>query len=380
MKTILLADDEENILLLTSILFEEQGYTIIKANNGEEALELAKKHHPDLIITDLLMPKMTGHEVCKAVRNTKEIEFTPIIILSAMGDDYNKLTGFEGGADDYITKPFDIDELKERANALLLRFLARKRETTPITPSEEQFIEDHTEKKVLPTGIPELDEKLGGGLPKGSNILVLGPIGHGKSSFGRQFIAEGLNQNEPCLTTILDEDPVRIRQSIQRYLKTPGSSLDEMKNFRLIDAYSWSSLSPSTAERFRIDGILDLNQLSNVISDASMEIGHSVQAKKGGRRVIDSITSLFVHFELPDVQRFLTQIARTATSFGGVTTLFVLEKGTVPEQTLNNIKYLMDGTIEFDIHNNQKAIRVAHLKWAQYQPDWVYAGDNKWMV
>ena len=126
------------------------------------------------------------------------------------------------------------------------------------------------------------------------------------------------------------------------------SSFYEENNFlRFIDAYSWSSLSPPENEKFAITGSLELNQLSGIISDASFEIGQSIKDKKGGRRLIDSISSLFVNFELSTVQRFLNQIARTSMAFGGITTLFILEEGTVDSTTLNNIKYIMDGVIEF---------------------------------
>jgi KaiC/GvpD/RAD55 family RecA-like ATPase len=80
---------------------------------------------------------------------------------------------------------------------------------------------------------------------------------------------------------------------------------------------------------------------------------------------------LLIHFELSVVQRFLNQIARTSLAFGGVTTLFIFEEGTVDETILNNIKYIMDGVIEFKKENQERKARVASMKWAKYNHTWV---------
>ena len=93
MTKILIADDESNILTLLEIMLRDLSNTIISADNGEKALKLAKQERPDLIISDIVMPKMNGFEVCKHIRNCKEIAQTPIILLSALGDEYNQITG-----------------------------------------------------------------------------------------------------------------------------------------------------------------------------------------------------------------------------------------------------------------------------------------------
>ena len=102
MTKILIADDEQNILTLLEIMLKDLDAEIISAENGEIAISKAKEFKPDLIISDVVMPKKNGFEVCRVVRNTENISNTPIILLSALGDEYNKLTGFEEGADDYI--------------------------------------------------------------------------------------------------------------------------------------------------------------------------------------------------------------------------------------------------------------------------------------
>jgi KaiC/GvpD/RAD55 family RecA-like ATPase len=140
---------------------------------------------------------------------------------------------------------------------------------------------------------------------------------------------------------------------------------------RFVDAYSWSSGHPRENEKFSVKGTLDLEQLATLVSEAGADIGQSVQRKEGGKRVIDSISSLLVNFDLPAVQKFLSQIGRTAVAFGGVTTLFVVEEGAVSEHMLNNIKYLMDGVLEFKDSFGKRKVRALNMKWLKFEKDWV---------
>ena len=115
---ILVVDDEK--LLVKGITFnlENEGYEVTAAYDGEAAVELAKKESFDLIILDLMMPVLSGTEACMKIREFSDV---PIIMLTAKGDDMDKLIGFDHGADDYLTKPFNILELKARIRALLRR-------------------------------------------------------------------------------------------------------------------------------------------------------------------------------------------------------------------------------------------------------------------
>ena len=115
---ILVVDDEE--LLVKGIRFnlQNEGYTVITANNGLEAVSLTQAENPDLIILDVMMPEMDGLTACGRIREFSDV---PIIFLTAKTQDMDKLLGFEQGADDYLTKPFNILELKARVRALLRR-------------------------------------------------------------------------------------------------------------------------------------------------------------------------------------------------------------------------------------------------------------------
>ncbi len=364
---ILLADDEENIRLLGEKLLREAGYEVVLATNGAEAIEKAISEKPDLVITDIKMPKKTGFEVCKALRSDPVLSHVPILILSALGDEFNKLTGFEGGANDFITKPFRAEELKERVALLLEREIKAAKRATPAG------IAAQAELKLtqIPTGVESLDKMLGGGLPKGSNILLIGPLGRGKSTFARRFIAEGLSQGEKCLFVAVDDDPILVRSELNKMTRTMSAEHENNNALRFVDAYTWTSGEGSPQEKFRIEGVLNLEQLSDLISRAGNDIGQSIQQKEGGRRVVDSISSFFVNFELPAVQHFLSQIGHTALAFGGVTTLFVIEEGSVSEQIVNNIKYLMDGVLEFKEDIGKKRIRVSSMKWFNFGKEWI---------
>ena len=118
---ILIADDEPNQLELMSFNLTSAGYSIIKATNGKEAIELIENHSPDLIILDWMMPKMSGIDVCRTLRSRSETKQIPIIILSARSEDSDKSLGLDTGADDYISKPFSPKELISRVKALLRR-------------------------------------------------------------------------------------------------------------------------------------------------------------------------------------------------------------------------------------------------------------------
>ena len=125
---ILVVDDED--LLVKGIRFNLQndGYEILTGSNGREAVEIAKENAPDLIILDVMMPEMDGMTACARIR---EFSNVPIILLTAKTDDMDKLLGFEHGADDYVTKPFNILELKARVRALLRRSGAQAEDNSP---------------------------------------------------------------------------------------------------------------------------------------------------------------------------------------------------------------------------------------------------------
>jgi DNA-binding response OmpR family regulator len=118
MKTILVADDKANIRNLVREYLEAEGFRVLVAANGREALYAARQEKPDLILLDILMPEMSGYDFLKTYRKERE---TPVILLTAKLDETDKVLGLELGADDYVTKPFGMKELVARINAVLRR-------------------------------------------------------------------------------------------------------------------------------------------------------------------------------------------------------------------------------------------------------------------
>jgi len=120
--TILLVDDEPDILEIVGYNLSQEGYVMVTAENGLRALDQAKKHKPQLIILDVMMPEMDGIEACEKLRAMPELSESVIAFLTARGEDYSQLAGFEAGADDYITKPVKPKVLVSKVKALLRRF------------------------------------------------------------------------------------------------------------------------------------------------------------------------------------------------------------------------------------------------------------------
>ena len=118
---ILLVDDEPDILEIISYTLKRDGYLVYTAENGVKAIKLAKKIKPHLIILDVMMPEMDGIEACEIIRNDSEIGSALIAFLSARGEDYSQVAGFNAGADDYITKPIKPKLLKSKIKSLLRR-------------------------------------------------------------------------------------------------------------------------------------------------------------------------------------------------------------------------------------------------------------------
>ncbi|GAA0176976.1 response regulator transcription factor [Clostridium sediminicola] len=121
MAKILIVDDELNIQELIKFNLINQGYEVIVAGDGIEALKLVKAEKPDLILLDLMLPGIDGYDVCSQIRKNNSISSIPIIMLTAKGEEFDKIHGLELGADDYITKPFSVKELLARVKAVLRR-------------------------------------------------------------------------------------------------------------------------------------------------------------------------------------------------------------------------------------------------------------------
>ena len=118
---VLIVEDEVAIVTLLRYNLEKEGFIVVSTGDGEEAVQLVKEHRPDIIVLDWMLPGMTGVEVCKNIRWNQDLKNTPIIMLSARGEEGDRIRGLDSGADDYMVKPFSPSELIARINAVFRR-------------------------------------------------------------------------------------------------------------------------------------------------------------------------------------------------------------------------------------------------------------------
>ncbi|MCT4622591.1 MAG: response regulator transcription factor, partial [Schleiferiaceae bacterium] len=150
--TLLLVDDEPDILEFVGYNLKKEGYKVFTAENGNEGIELAKQHLPDLILLDVMMPGMDGIETCDIIRATPELSNVIIAFLTARGEDYSQVAGFEAGADDYITKPIKPKVLVSRLKALLRRSGTKSDNNTEYNLQSGKLIIDHEKYQVIYDG------------------------------------------------------------------------------------------------------------------------------------------------------------------------------------------------------------------------------------
>jgi two-component system, OmpR family, alkaline phosphatase synthesis response regulator PhoP len=117
--TVLVVDDEPFICRSLSFVLRKGNYNVVEARNGEEALAAIRQHRPDLVFMDVMMPKISGFEVCEAIKKDPDLRATKIILLTAKGQDSDREVGKQAGADDYMTKPFSPTKILERAREML---------------------------------------------------------------------------------------------------------------------------------------------------------------------------------------------------------------------------------------------------------------------
>ena len=151
---ILLVDDEPDILEIVGYNLKNEGYQVFTAKNGLEAVKTAKKLVPHLILLDIMMPEMDGIEACEKIRNTKSLEEVIIAFLTARGEDYSQVAGFDAGADDYITKPIKPKVLISKVKSLLRRLKTEKMVETStkigdIIINRDEYVVFKGERKIV---------------------------------------------------------------------------------------------------------------------------------------------------------------------------------------------------------------------------------------
>lgn len=209
---ILIADDEEDILQFLSYNLQKEGYEVITATNGAEALKLAKKEKPELIVLDIMMPVMDGMETCKELRETPETKDALIVFLTARSEDYSQIAGFENGADDYITKPIKPKVFISRIKALL----RRTQSNTPGTLIDLGNIKIDKEKHLVIKDNQVIE------LPRKEFMLLELLASKPGKVFSREFILEKVWGEDVIVgERTIDVHIRKIREKIgEQYIKT----------------------------------------------------------------------------------------------------------------------------------------------------------------
>jgi two-component system phosphate regulon response regulator PhoB len=119
--TVLVVEDDPTILQLLEVNFEMEGFIVLRAEDGEQGLAVARESRPDVVVSDVMMPKMSGLELLRALKTSVDTKAIPVVLLSAKAQGADVRSGLEAGADDYVTKPFEPLDLIDRVNAVLAR-------------------------------------------------------------------------------------------------------------------------------------------------------------------------------------------------------------------------------------------------------------------
>ncbi len=229
-KRVLVVDDDEKTVELVKLYLNRDGYRVLTAYDGIEALRLARESHPDLIVLDLMLPGMDGLEVCRKLRAESDV---PIIMLTARTTEQDRLTGLDLGADDYVTKPFSPRELAARVRAVLRRL---PEETIQRGPAEIKhreitlnFLKRQASFAGKPLNLTPIEFKLLG-------VLIREP---GRVFSRAQLVEKALGYNFEGFDRTIDVHILNLRRKLEpdsrhpRYIKTmygTGYRLDEVNN------------------------------------------------------------------------------------------------------------------------------------------------------
>ncbi|WP_409251602.1 response regulator transcription factor [Bacillus sp. SCS-153A] len=219
-KKILVVDDEQSIVTLLKYNLEQAGYSVITAYDGEEGRDLALEQVPDLMILDLMLPKIDGIEVCKQIRQQKVM--IPILMLTAKDDEFDKVLGLELGADDYMTKPFSPREVMARVKAILRRSQAMIDAAEHLRSEQKDYLQVG-ELKVFPEQYEAyFAETLLELTPKEFELLLYLTENRGRVLTRDQLLSAVWNYDFAGDTRIVDVHISHLREKIETNTKKPA--------------------------------------------------------------------------------------------------------------------------------------------------------------
>ena len=215
MSKILIVDDEQHIVELLSYNLEKEGFSTVKAYDGEAAFGMVHSEKPSLMILDIMMPKMNGFDVCKAIRRNPETANLPIIMLTAKANEVDKIIGLEIGADDYVTKPFSIQELIARVRTILRRMEDNSNKTRQEEFKYKELAVNYTSCLVQVSGNPVTLS------PTELKILFFLSRNPGKVYSRSQIIDHVWSDDTSTTNRAVDVHIKRLRSQIEKDMENP---------------------------------------------------------------------------------------------------------------------------------------------------------------
>lgn len=262
MTKVLIADDDPHILMLTRLILQNQGYELIQANNGQEAIDFAIKEEPDIVFSDIMMPKKGGFDVCRTLKANPKLSHIPIVLLSALQDNQYQENSIQEGASEYIHKPFELNDL----NKCIQRFVIKKSQKPPFETSQDQESQSpkRTTSFTFTNPWPEIIKTT----PlKEHSLLIKGDPSCGKNSFISPFLKPFLNSiTSQSIWITYNTPPHRLMRSLYAQFGSLIESACKEKRFFLINATPSKKLNKHTYI-INIDNRYDLNHLLNLIYD-----------------------------------------------------------------------------------------------------------------
>lgn len=343
---VLVVDDDPDSRALVRRSLGRRGLAVDEAVDGPDALARIDETFYDAVLLDISMPGLDGFAVCARIRAHADttVARVPVVLVSARLEEADRVAGFEAGADDFIAKPWNDAAVGARVGAALAKSRLLRPEAyaadgaaaaRPVAARPKPTRDDP-----ILTQIDRALERRGAeGAHAGTNVLVLGPPETGKSRAARTFAAEGLARGAPCLIADFAAPASDLRAALGA--QGAASALHLFDGSRWIRALEGSRLSALLA-----DPDLALWNLADAVDKGSAAIGQSLRDRAGGLRVFDGLERLVEPFGADWLANFVARIVGTASAYGGIQSLFVLNPRGLPPPALGRLEAMADAVVD----------------------------------
>ncbi len=335
---ILVADDEPNICRIVKLIISPEEFDILTAENGTDAYEKTIKFQPNLVFSDILMPKCDGFELCNKIKSNPQTKHIPFVFLTGLDKTQFMSRIEEVNADDYLVKPFSSNDMKEKINTWIKKPLLNS--GVECTTVEKPSI-NTDEVPQFQFGIPNIDRQFNGPIMAESFILLSGPIGSGKTNITRSFILDGIQREQSSL--LISFEPFNHQRDPLFRLNDNQARL-----LHLCDASRWSSMD---SEPWRnIDYIFDT-------------LYHHCEAQPFNRIVFDSFSIGFAFWPIKPLLQFF-DLCRTLPNASKQCLLWSINSHPHIQDIVYHLNHVVD--IGIELSQTNEGI-IPHLRFSKWQ-------------